>query len=167
MDIFPSRSCPLHLISQLYRMPLPLSHQNESHAPASPFHCYFHLPPPFPFLHHVTLRYDPSNEFIPLCANSTPKNVAALAGTARAIAGPNPGKKARSPPLLHTPFTVPAMVGRPSADCSRDLIVSTGKTGIHMATPAAPPATSTAGRLSWPVAFPSASLGVRLRLTYS
>lgn len=43
----------------------------------------------------------PSNTFpIALCASSTPKNVAAFAGTALAIAGPIPGKNALYPPLL-------------------------------------------------------------------
>lgn len=36
--------------------------------------------------------------FIAWCANSTPKKVAALAGTALASAGPKPGKKALKPP---------------------------------------------------------------------
>ncbi len=50
-----------------------------------------------------------------LWANSTPKNVAAFAGTALAIAGPIPGKKALNPPLLHNPLIVPPIVGLPSA----------------------------------------------------
>src|ERR1700712_665281 len=73
----------------------------------------------------------PSTEFIALCANSTPTNVAAFAGMALAMAGPNPGKKAFTPPLLYNPDTTPEIVGRPSAVCILDLMVSTGKTGIH------------------------------------
>ncbi|KAL8763188.1 MAG: hypothetical protein Q9194_007400, partial [Teloschistes cf. exilis] len=93
--------------------------------------------------------------------------VAAFAGTALAIAGPIPGKNALIPPALHKPLTVPPIVGRPSADCSRDLMVSIGKTGIHMATPAAPPAVITAVKLNSPDRFPYSSFGVRDRLIYS
>src|SRR5271156_2366821 len=102
-----------------------------------------------------------------LWANSTPTKVAAFAGTALARAGPNPGKNALIPPALYTLLITPPTVGLPSADCSRDFTMSRGKTGIHMATPAAPPAAMTAGRLRAPVAFPSASFGLKLRLTYS
>lgn len=38
------------------------------------------------------------NLLIAFCANSTPKKVAAFAGTALAMAGPRPGKKALKPP---------------------------------------------------------------------
>src|SRR6266536_1276190 len=48
--------------------------------------------------------------------------VAALAGTALAIAGPNPGKNAFNPPLAYTPLIVPPIVGRPSALCNLDLM---------------------------------------------
>lgn len=53
-------------------------------------------------LSHMSNMTPPSQSNIflnALCANSTPKNVAALAGTALANAGPNPGKKALIPPL--------------------------------------------------------------------
>ena len=111
--------------------------------------------------------YDPNVLLKNLCASSTPKKVAAFAGTALASAGPNPGKKALMPPLLYTPLIVPPIVGLPSALCNLDLIVSIGKTGIHMAMPAQPPAAMTAGRDNWPVAFPFASFGVSDLLTYS
>lgn len=93
--------------------------------------------------------------------------VAAFAGTALARAGPKPGKKALNPPLAKTPRIVPPIVGRPSALCSRDFMVSMGKTGIHMAIPAAPPAATTAGRDSSPVTLPFSSFGVRDRFVYS
>lgn len=66
--------------------------------------------------------------FIAWCANSTPKKVAALAGTALAIAGPIPGKNALMPPREWISRIVPPMLRLPSPDCMRDLIVSTGKT---------------------------------------
>lgn len=72
--------------------------------------------------------------------------VAALAGTALANAGAKPGKNALNPPAAYKERMVPPIVGRPAALCNLDLTVSMGKTGIHMATPAAPPAATTAGR---------------------
>lgn len=63
---------------------------------------------------------------------------------------------------------MPPIVGRPSALCSLLLIVSTGNTGIHIATPALAPATVTALRLNSPCGFPeTGSLGVIVRFMYS
>ena len=78
--------------------------------------------------------YSPSRSktlVMALWASSTPKKVAAFAGTARAMAGPMPGKKALNPPPACMPLMVPAIVGLPSALCNLDLIVSMGKTGIQ------------------------------------
>ena len=61
---------------------------------------HMHMCPPlsplFPLFPLTTFQNIRS---INLCANSTPKNVAAFAGTALAIAGPIPGKNALNPPL--------------------------------------------------------------------
>lgn len=72
------------------------------------------IPPQWKFP-YVRLVY-PNVLFIAICAISTPKNVAALAGTALAKAGPNPGKKAFTPPLPYSCRMVPMMLRFPSAD---------------------------------------------------
>jgi hypothetical protein len=99
--------------------------------------------------------------------NFVPKNVAALAGIALAIAGARPGKKALMPPALYSCPITPPIVGLPGILCSLDFTVSTGKTGSHMATPAVAPAAMTAGRLNFPGSPVSGSFGVNVLLIAS
>jgi hypothetical protein len=104
---------------------------------------------------------------IACCASSTPKNVAAFAGIALAIAGAKPGKKALIPFALHNDPTTPLNVGFPGALCNLDFTVSTGNTGSHIATPAVAPAAITAGKLNVPGKPVTGSLGVNFLFTIS
>lgn len=73
----------LDMLEPMYILPTPLLNMPES----------------FPLSHANSTPPYPNALFIALCANSTPRKVTALAGTALAIAGPIPGKNALKPPL--------------------------------------------------------------------
>ena len=83
-----------------------------------------------------------------------------------AIAGANPLNNALGPSAL-TVLTAQSIkpLYVPSGDpCRRDLITSGGIANVHIVTPARPPASVTAERLSAPGSWPA---GVRRFLTYS